>query len=70
MRGWCAGVWDAGMWGICGAELESLMNDGAKESLGDALDMEGDRGNAFAKSVDYSQMGARLAALRQRAAQQ
>ena len=29
MRGWCAGVWDAGMWGICGAELESLMNDGA-----------------------------------------
>ena len=50
--------------------LKSLMNDGAKESLGDALEMEGDRGNAFAKSVDYSQMGARLASLRQRAAKQ
>ena len=33
------------------------MNDGAKASLGEALDMEGERGNAFAKTVDYSQMG-------------
>lgn len=47
--------------------LKSLMNDGSKEALGDALIMEGERGNAFAKSVDYSQMSARLAALRQRA---
>ena len=46
------------------------MNDGAKETLGDALTMEGDRSNAFAETVDYSQMGARLAALRQRAAKQ
>ena len=50
--------------------LKSLMNDGAKASLGEALDMEGERGNAFAKTVAYSQMGARLAALRQRAAKQ
>ena len=52
------------------AALKSLMNDGVKETLGDALIMEGERGNAFAKTVDYSQMGARLAALRQRAAKQ
>lgn len=50
--------------------LKSLMNDGAKESLGEALEIEGDRGNAFAKTVDYSQMAARLASLRQRAAKQ
>ena len=50
--------------------LKALMNDGLKETLGDALVMEGDRGNAFARTVDYSQMGARLAALRQRAAKQ
>jgi len=50
--------------------LKSLMNDGAKETLGDALILEGQRGNAFAKNVDYSQMSARLAALRQRAAKQ
>jgi hypothetical protein len=30
--------------------------------------LEGERGNAFAKTVDYSQMGGRLAALRKRAA--
>ena len=52
------------------AALKSLMNDGVKETLGDALIMEGERGNAFAKTVDYSQMSARLAALRQRAAKQ
>ena len=50
--------------------LKSLMNDGAKESLGEALEIEGDRGNAFAKTVDYSQMAGRLASLRQRAAKQ
>jgi enoyl-CoA hydratase len=50
--------------------LKSLMNDGVKETLGDALVLEGERGNAFAKTVDYSQMSARLAALRQRAAKQ
>lgn len=50
--------------------LKALMNDGLKETLGDALVMEGDRGNAFARTVDYSQMGARLATLRQRAAKQ
>ena len=50
--------------------LKSLMNDGVKETLGDALVMEGERGNAFAKTVDYSQMSDRLAALRQRAAKQ
>ena len=50
--------------------LKALMNDGAKETLGDALILEGQRGNAFAKNVDYSQMSARLAALRQRAAKQ
>ena len=46
------------------------MNDGVKETLGNALVLEGERGNAFAKTVDYSQMSARLAALRQRAAKQ
>ena len=50
--------------------LKSLMNDGVKETLGDALVMEGERGNAFAKTVDYSQMSDRLATLRQRAAKQ
>jgi enoyl-CoA hydratase len=50
--------------------LKALMNDGVKESLGNALVLEGERGNAFAKTVDYSQMSARLAALRQRAAKQ
>jgi enoyl-CoA hydratase len=50
--------------------LKALMNDGVKENLGDALVLEGERGNAFAKTVDYSQMSARLAALRQRAAKQ
>jgi enoyl-CoA hydratase len=50
--------------------LKALMNDGVKETLGDALVLEGERGNAFAKHVDYSQMSARLAALRQRAAKQ
>ena len=50
--------------------LKSLMNDGGKETLGDALVMEGERGNAFAQSVDYSQMADRLASLRQRAAKQ
>ena len=50
--------------------LKALMNDGVKETLGDALVLEGERGNAFAKTVDYSQMSARLAALRQRAAKQ
>lgn len=48
--------------------LKALMNDGAKQNLGDALMLEGERGNAFAKTVDYSQMGERLAALRKRAA--
>jgi hypothetical protein len=46
------------------------MNDGSKETLGDALIMEGERGNRFAQSVDYSQMADRLTALRQRAAKQ
>lgn len=50
--------------------LKALMNDGVKQTLGDALELEGERGNAFAKTVDYSQMGERLAALRQRAAKQ
>lgn len=50
--------------------LKSLMNDGSKEALGTSLRMEGERANAFAKSVDYSQMSARLAALRQRAGKQ
>ena len=50
--------------------LKALMNDGSKETLGDALVMEGERGNAFAQSVDYSQMADRLTALRQRAAKQ
>ena len=50
--------------------LKALMNDGVKQTLGDALVLEGERGNAFAKTVDYSQMSARLAALRQRAAKQ
>ena len=50
--------------------LKALMNDGAKQNLGDALMLEGERGNAFAKTVDYTQMGERLAALRQRAAKQ
>jgi enoyl-CoA hydratase len=48
--------------------LKALMNDGAKQNLGDALMLEGERGNVFAKTVDYSQMGERLAALRKRAA--
>ena len=48
--------------------LKALMNDGAKRNLGDALMLEGERGNVFAKTVDYSQMGERLAALRKRAA--
>ena len=50
--------------------LKALMNDGVKQTLGDALELEGERGNAFAKTVDYGQMGERLAALRQRAAKQ
>jgi len=50
--------------------LKALMNDGVKQTLGDALALEGERGNAFAKTVDYSQMSARLAALRKRAAKQ
>ncbi len=50
--------------------LKSLMNDGSKEALGTSLQMEGERANAFAKSVDYSHMSARLAALRQRAGKQ
>ena len=50
--------------------LKALMNDGVKQTLGDALVLEGERGNAFAKTVDYSQMSARLTALRQRAAKQ
>ena len=50
--------------------LKSLMNDGVKETLGNALVMEGERGNAFAKTVDFSQMSDRLAALRRRAAKQ
>ena len=50
--------------------LKALMNDGVKQTLGDALVLEGERGNAFAKTVDYSQMSARLASLRQRAAKQ
>ena len=50
--------------------LKALMNDGVKKTLGDALVLEGERGNAFAKTVDYSQMSARLASLRQRAAKQ
>jgi len=49
------------------AALKSLMNDGYCETLGDALVMEGERGNRFAQSVDYSQMANRLAVLRQRA---
>ena len=49
------------------AALKSLMNDGYCETLGDALAMEGERGNKFAQSVDYSQMADRLAVLRQRA---
>ena len=53
-----------------GFALKALMNDGVKQTLGDALELEGERGNAFAKTVDYSQMGERLAALRQRAAKQ
>ena len=52
------------------ARLKSLMNDGSRETLGDALVIEGERGNAFAASVDYSQMSSRLAALRQRAGKQ
>jgi enoyl-CoA hydratase len=52
------------------AALKSLMDDGSKETLGDALVIEGERGNAFAASVDYSQMSSRLAALRQRAGKQ
>ena len=48
--------------------LKALMNDGAKQNLGDALMLEGERGNVFAKTVDYSQMDERLAALRKRAA--
>lgn len=50
--------------------LKSLMNDGHEENLSQALQMEGERANAFVNSVDFSQMGARLAALRQRAAKQ
>ena len=50
--------------------LKSLMNDGGKHSLGDALEMEGERSNTFARTVDYSQMEARLMQLRQRAAGQ
>jgi enoyl-CoA hydratase len=50
--------------------LKALMNDGVKETLGNALVLEGERGNAFAKTVDYSQMSDRLAALRQRASKQ
>ena len=41
-----------------------------EEDDDDALVLEGERGNAFAKTVDYSQMSARLASLRQRAAKQ
>lgn len=50
--------------------LKALMNDGVKETLADALVLEGQRGNAFAKTVDFSQMSDRLVALRQRAAKQ
>ena len=47
--------------------LKSLMNDGGKHSLGDALELEGERSNAFATNVNYRQMESRLIRLRRRA---
>ena len=52
------------------AHLFKRLAPEARARLGNALVLEGERGNAFAKTVDYSQMSARLAALRKRAAKQ
>ena len=54
---------------ICFAPALTLAKKFARSGV-DALVIEGERGNAFAASVDYSQMSSRLAALRQRAGKQ
>ena len=47
--------------------MRSLMNDGDLLPLGDALELEGERGIAYLEQADFSQMGERLQALRSRA---
>ncbi|QFU75959.1 enoyl-CoA hydratase [Halioglobus maricola] len=48
-------------------EIKAMMNEGWESSLGDALEMEGDRSNRYNDAIDVSAMGERLAALKQRA---
>lgn len=47
--------------------MRSLMNDGDLLPLGDALELEGERGIAYLEQADFSQMGERLQTLRSRA---
>lgn len=50
--------------------LKGLMNDGWGLPLGEALELEGERSNAFVKHVDFTVMAERLDALRARAKKQ
>lgn len=50
--------------------MRSLMNDGDLLPLGEALELEGERGIAYMDSVDFSQMESRLQSLRGRAKSQ
>lgn len=47
--------------------LKTLINDGWELPLGEALQLEGERSNVFARDVDYGAMTQRLDALRARA---
>jgi enoyl-CoA hydratase len=50
--------------------MRSLMNDGDLLSLGDALELEGQRGIAYLEQADFSQMADRLQTLRNRSREQ
>jgi hypothetical protein len=50
--------------------MRRLMNDGDLLPLGEALELEGERGIAYMDSVDFSQMESRLQSLRGRAKNQ
>ena len=50
--------------------MRSLMNDGDLLPLGEALELEGERGIAYLQEADFSQMGQRLKDLRSRAKSQ
>ncbi len=47
--------------------IKALMNDGWELVLGEALELEGERSQVFAETVDYSAMEQRLQTLRTRA---